>query len=624
MSQPQPQPPTCGIEFDEVPELPGALYDAQDKFIDFIMVPISRSGSEKEKSDNPSSFEPFTHPDMLLNSSQWSSSVVGKVSATAAALDSADASVRRAASERLQQEVGWASHLSLPAILMPPPGPRSANYIQYINQVLQSNAIYMQVWLRVPLVAQPATATADADEGAEQQQEQLPNGRMSNEPWEWWDSVRTLCDSHSSLHLALEITEDLPSAAVLARWLAEPVKAVILPSSIFLSNKAGYPVLSKRHQDFVQRLMQFKVRFIVQGAAQHPEGASSYVQYVHWLASRVSPPSELEQFEGAYRDYLQAPLQPLQDNLESQTYEVFERDATKYSTYEQAVHQALLTKPAGETVVLMVVGAGRGPLVRASLRAGLSAQRTLRVYAVEKNPNAVITLQMLKRTLGWGDQVTIVDSDMRHWKAPEQADVLVSELLGSFGDNELSPECLDGAQAFLKPDGVSIPAAYTSFLAPITSAKLHNEVRNFKDMKHLETPYVVKMHQVAVLAAAQPVFTFVHPNRSHPIDNGRYATLSFTVEDAATVHGLAGYFDATLFGDVHLSIHPPTHTPNMFSWFPLFFPLRTPVHVPRGGTVQVHIWRLVSKYKVWYEWTVSSPQVLPIHNPGGRSYFIGI
>ena len=31
-----------------------------------------------------------------------------------------------------------------------------------------------------------------------------------------------------------------------------------------------------------------------------------------------------------------------------------------------------------------------------------------------------------------------------------QADILVSELLGSFGDNELSPECLDGAQTFLK------------------------------------------------------------------------------------------------------------------------------------------------------------------------------
>ena len=47
-------------------------------------------------------------------------------------------------------------------------------------------------------------------------------------------------------------------------------------------------------------------------------------------------------------------------------------------------------------------------------------------------------------------QVTVVSSDMREWNAPEKADILVSELLGSFGDNELSPECLDGAQKFLK------------------------------------------------------------------------------------------------------------------------------------------------------------------------------
>jgi hypothetical protein len=40
--------------------------------------------------------------------------------------------------------------------------------------------------------------------------------------------------------------------------------------------------------------------------------------------------------------------------------------------------------------------------------------------------------------------------DMRLINVPEKVDVLVSELLGSFGDNELSPECLDGAMRFLK------------------------------------------------------------------------------------------------------------------------------------------------------------------------------
>lgn len=51
----------------------------------------------------------------------------------------------------------------------------------------------------------------------------------------------------------------------------------------------------------------------------------------------------------------------------------------------------------------------------------------------------------------WGsDRVKVVSQDMRTWDAPEMADLIVSELLGSFGDNELSPECLDGVQRFLK------------------------------------------------------------------------------------------------------------------------------------------------------------------------------
>ncbi|KAM0058563.1 putative methyltransferase [Helianthus debilis subsp. tardiflorus] len=41
--------------------------------------------------------------------------------------------------------------------------------------------------------------------------------------------------------------------------------------------------------------------------------------------------------------------------------------------------------------------------------------------------------------------VTIISCDMYCWEAPEKVDILVSELLGSFGDNGLSPKCLDGA-----------------------------------------------------------------------------------------------------------------------------------------------------------------------------------
>jgi protein arginine N-methyltransferase 5 len=58
-------------------------------------------------------------------------------------------------------------------------------------------------------------------------------------------------------------------------------------------------------------------------------------------------------------------------------------------------------------------------------------------------------LQERKET-EWHDAVEIVFGDMRTAELPVQADIIVSELLGSFADNELSPECLDGAMRFLK------------------------------------------------------------------------------------------------------------------------------------------------------------------------------
>jgi protein arginine N-methyltransferase 5 len=87
------------------------------------------------------------------------------------------------------------------------------------------------------------------------------------------------------------------------------------------------------------------------------------------------------------------------------------------------------------------------------------------VFAVEKNTNAIVTL-LTQKEEDWKDQVEVISSDMRLWKPrPEdRADIIVSELLGSFGDNELSPECLYSAQHLFKPDAVSIPCSYTSWV----------------------------------------------------------------------------------------------------------------------------------------------------------------
>jgi type II protein arginine methyltransferase len=64
------------------------------------------------------------------------------------------------------------------------------------------------------------------------------------------------------------------------------------------------------------------------------------------------------------------------------------------------------------------------------------------------------------------------------------------------------------------------------------------------------------------------------PTNSH---NARSAKLAFHIPHAGTLHGLAGYFEAILYGNIGLSIHPHRKdqiSKNLLSWFPLFFPFK--------------------------------------------------
>ena len=57
----------------------------------------------------------------------------------------------------------------------------------------------------------------------------------------------------------------------------------------------------------------------------------------------------------------------------------------------------------------------------------------------------------------------------------------------------------------------------------------------------------------------------------------RYEVKHFEVEMDSELHGFGGYFECTLYKNVTISINPMTHSPGMFSWFPIFFPLKNPV-----------------------------------------------
>lgn len=402
--------------------------------------------------------------------------------------------------------------------------------------------------------------------------------------------------------------------------------------------------------------------------SKKPESLSptAHLDYLRVLQRRQPPKTLLQRFGAGYQDYLQSPLQPLTENLESVTYEVFEKDPVKYDLYYQAIAQALSdwreqgkpgSGPDGR-IVVAVVGAGRGPLVTKALLASESEGIPIDMWAVEKNPNAFVLLQRHNQER-WSNCVNLVQSDMRSWKGPLREiaiqpsgyaghwppprdkgdnpitsqnqfstaaptasqtsnhgpiDILISELLGSFADNELSPECLDGVLPLLNPaHGISIPASYTAYLTPIAAPKIHADIlaRTVTHKEAPNTPYVVMLQAIDYLSTTSrpspsssatdsspipvsvpnilPAWSFSHgsmealPASSKNAHNTRQARLSFNLRDRAVCHGLAGYFEATLYPGVELSTNPlnmDEKSPEMMSWFPIFFPLKVCLLLP--------------------------------------------
>ncbi|KAJ2440107.1 hypothetical protein IWW46_004134 [Coemansia sp. RSA 2440] len=393
--------------------------------------------------------------------------------------------------------------------------------------------------------------------------------------WQKWNRVRVMCNHSPQLQVLLELDPSTEKAVDMKQWMAEPVHIVVLPESMFTKNAGGYPVLPRQHQATVAAWMDYDIAFVIQ-TTDAGSGLGDRIRYLRHLGQSQPERSVQNSASDEYRDILQVPLQPLMDHLESATYETFEQDEPKYAHYEEAMVRAIgdVAARIKRRIVLMVVGAGRGPLVSRALRAARRLEADVHVIALEKNPNAMVELQRKNATL-WLNKVEVIYGDMRNKQFVEKADILVSELLGSFGDNELSPECLDGALKNLATsDCVCIPRRYTAYVAPLSSSMLFRRARKHTGNFKLETPYVVNIHAAHILDDAQPVWKFRHGRPVVPTPNERTSSTVFTARSESIVHGLAGFFDAELYPGVELSICPATHTPDMHSWFPMYFPIQ--------------------------------------------------
>ena len=162
----------------------------------------------KEASRRPG---PLTRSDLFLPSSDWGSLVVGRASYTIN-VDSKIQHVRHNSEARLLQELKYASHLGLPAVMVTLHGRNHFNLARIVSNYIVKGASF-QMWVQVPVCQPDLSKYEDRERPVEQ-------------TWDWWNTFRLVADSSSKINLCLDLTEELPGNIEIERWLGEPVKTV--------------------------------------------------------------------------------------------------------------------------------------------------------------------------------------------------------------------------------------------------------------------------------------------------------------------------------------------------------------------------------------------------------------
>lgn len=210
----------------------------------------------------------------------------------------------------LKNELNYASFIGIENIVIDCPDD-SASLKMFVDVIAQklipSSETFNEhhppsICLRVPLIPHKKQAAELRNNS---------NDVSDDSPWERWNFVRMILQSHAKLFVALELNGDLPDQEILNRWLGEPIVMLILPTSVFLTNASNFPVLSKAHQYFVRDInfrMAHNFSFIISGNNLHGD-IKHYSQYLNHLKTTEIFEDKVSKFCHGYEDLLQIPLQ---------------------------------------------------------------------------------------------------------------------------------------------------------------------------------------------------------------------------------------------------------------------------------------------------------------------------
>ncbi|GJP32004.1 hypothetical protein CLOM_g16552, partial [Closterium sp. NIES-68] len=273
------------------------------------------------------------------------------------------------------------------------------------------------------------------------------------------------------------------------------------------------------------------------------------------------------------------------------------QDYVRTGTYYAAV---LENRADFEGKIVVDVGAGSGILSLFAARAGAK-----HVYAIEASNMAHYASKLAAGNPLLGQNITIIHGKAEDVSLPFQADVLISEPMGTLLVNERMLETYVIARnRFLKPGGKMFPSAGRIHVAPFSDEYLYVEMANkalFWQQRSYYGVDLTPLHGDALNGYfAQPVVDafdpriLIAPSTSHPIDFNAIQEgdlfeidipLSFKSNMAARLHGLACWFDVLFSGSSvqrWLSTAPGAPTTH---WYQLRCVLAQPLYVFAGQLI---------------------------------------
>lgn len=297
-------------------------------------------------------------------------------------------------------------------------------------------------------------------------------------------------------------------------------------------------------------------------------------------------------------------------------HELMLNDSLRMTAYEAAIKRAV--RPGD---LVLDLGTGTGILAQWALEAGAE-----RVFGIEVNDRILALATERIRTCGFENRFEPVHALSYDARLPQPVDIIISETIGNFGDNEDCHHILTDARTrFLKPGGRMLPERLTTFFVPVSSPKAHAQIEEGKckaisevhaldkllSRLEIDDPfavyYDVVLPESAYLSSPRRARRFdFTTGKSEPTYR---VVVRFPVTTDGLLTGFKGYFIAHLAEGVIVDISgwDIDRRKASDSWKHSYLPIRKPIEVRRGQTITLTLERLLqanraSPFSFRYQW----------------------